>query len=392
MNEKTQEFIQSHLNDDVHNLSLLASQHPEVDMPLAIRQITGKQKVETKIPTFFKCENILYPQRLSLEQSSSEITAKHKAASCEGEVLIDLTGGFGVDCFFLSANFKHTYYVEQQKELCELAEHNFSALGRKNITVLNEVAESFLQKTIKADWIYLDPARRTESGKKAVLLSDCEPDAGKLLESLLEKTDHLMIKLSPMFDIEILKRELKYIREIQIIAVENECKEIVAILEKSDQISVEIKTTNYPRHNAIEIFNFIQDTEQISEATYSNYLKKYLYEPNAAIMKSGAFKLISERYKIDKLHINSHLYTSDNLITDFPGRIFYIEKSYNFSKKSVKLLHSEVKKANLTVRNFPISVSELRKKLKLADGGEVYLFATTLSDNNKILIKSYKTT
>ena len=390
MNQATRIFIDEHTNDDVALLSLQAARFPDVDMPFAIRQINGKQKVREKIPTFYSCRELLYPLKLSLEQSSSEITAKHKSALCEGEVLYDLTGGFGVDCFFLSSRFRQVFYVEAQTELCQLAEHNFSALGRANISIINDTAENFLNNCGDADWIYLDPARRLESGKKAVLLSDCEPNVALLQDKLLEKSTRVMIKLSPMFDIAALRHELKHIREIHIVAVANECREIIVMLEKKHNAQPEIKTTNYSKSGTIEKFEFTAGDEQGAEITFTTALRQYLYEPNAAIMKSGAFGLISEKFRLNKLHINSHLYTSDRLIDDFPGRIFCVQTTIDFSKKSLSNLNDEVKKANLTIRNFPLTVNELRKKLKIPEGGDVYLFATTLADNKKVLVKCSK--
>ena len=390
MNQATRIFIDEHTNDDVALLSLQAARFPDVDIPFAIRQISGKQKVREKIPTFYNCRELLYPLKLSLEQSSSEITAKHKSALCEGEVLYDMTGGFGVDCFFLSSRFRQVFYVEAQTELCQLAEHNFSALGRANISIINDTAENFLNNYRDADWIYLDPARRLESGKKAVLLSDCEPNVALLQDKLLEKSTRVMIKLSPMFDIAALRHELKHIREIHIVAVANECREIIVMLEKKHNAQPEIKTTNYSKSGTIEKFEFTAGDEQGAEITFTTALRQYLYEPNAAIMKSGAFGLISEKFRLSKLHINSHLYTSDCLIDDFPGRIFCVQTTIDFSKKSLSNLNDEVKKANLTIRNFPLTVNELRKKLKIPEGGDVYLFATTLADNKKVLVKCSK--
>ncbi len=386
MTQATFQFIEDHLNDDVFSLSLLAPKFPEVNMQLAIRQIQGKQKTKDKIPCFYACKTLLYPAKLSLEQSSSEITAKHKSIRCEGNIMIDLTGGFGVDSFFFSYRFEKLIYVEHQKELCDLAEHNFKALGRENIEVINDIAENFLENSIKVDWIYLDPARRSKTGKKVMLLSDCEPNVAELHDLLLSKAENIMIKLSPMIDIAHLQRELPGIYEIQIIAVENECKEVVAILKEQTESTVLIRTTNYTNSGKVEQFDFEQNEEQIAQVNYTKQAQNYLYEPNAAIMKSGAFKLVSNRYKLDKLHINSHLYTSNELIRNFPGKTFTVEKEYDFSKESLKALQKEIQKVNLAIRNFPMSVNDLRKKLKLQEGGEKQLFATTLSDNKKVLL------
>lgn len=391
MNENTRNFIEKHQNDDVHALSLLSEKYPDVDMPLAIRQITGKQKTKHKIPTYFECDNLLYPVKLSLEQSSSEITAIHKSARIEGKTLIDMTGGFGVDSFFFSSKFDKVIYVERQKELCELARHNFDVLNRKNIKVINDSAEKILEETDKVDWIFLDPARRTETGKKkSVLLSDCEPNVAELAEELLAKSDNVMIKLSPMIDIVSLTKELPNISEVQVVSVENECKEVIVILRNQTESKIQIKTTNYPNTKSVENFDFFLNDELNSKVSFTNYPQTYLYEPNASIMKSGAFKSISEYFKIDKLHINSHLYTSEQLLTNFPGRVFKVEKTYDFSKSSLKEFHSEIQKANLSIRNFPMTVNDLRKKLKLAEGGDIFVFATTLNDGKKVLISCRK--
>ena len=390
MNESTRIFIDRYQNEDVHTLSLLSDKYPQVDMSLAIRQITGKQKTKHKIPTYFACDNLLYPVKLSLEQSSSEITAIHKSARIEGKTLIDMTGGFGVDSFFFSSKFDKVIYVERQKELCELARHNFDVLNRKNIEVINDSAEKILDETDKVNWIYLDPARRTETGKKVVLLSDCEPNVAELAEKLLIKGDNIMIKLSPMIDLVSLTKELPNIAEIQVISVENECKEVVVILSIKAESKIQIKTTNYPNTKSVENFDFNLNDEPTAKVNFTNNPQTYLYEPNASIMKSGAFKSISEHFKIDKLHINSHLYTSEALLAHFPGRIFKVEKTYDFSKSSMKEFHSETQKANLSIRNFPMTVNELRKKLKLSEGGDVFVFATTLIDGKKVLISCKK--
>ncbi len=390
MNKATHDFIDNHLNDDVHSLSFLAVKYPDVDIPLAIRQITGKQKIKQKVPSFFACNELLYPVKLSLEQSSSEVTALHKSTRCKGEILVDLTGGFGVDSYFFSFKFNRIIYVERNSELFELAEHNFQALGRENIEVFHDSAEMFLEKTDKVDWIYLDPARRTETGKKAVFLSDCEPNVAELASQLLTKSDNVMIKLSPMIDIASLTKELPNISEIQVISIENECKEVVVFLQNQSTGKIQIKTTNYPNKKTVENFDFYLNDEPSAKVSFSNQLQAYLYEPNASVMKSGAFKSVSEHFTIDKLHINSHLYTSNDLIQTFPGRTFRIVKVYDFSKNSLKDFHAEVKKANLSVRNFPMAVNELRKKLKLSEGGDTYVFATTLSDGKKVLIRCEK--
>ena len=391
MNQETNRFISEHSEDDIHHLSLQSSRYSLVNMPLAIRQINGLQKVKVKIPFFFNSPDILFPVQLSLEQSSSESTAKYKSILCEGNLLIDLTGGFGVDCCFMAVNFKKTVYVEQNQELCNLAVHNFSVLNRLQIEVRNVNAETFLSEfNQKADWIYIDPARRSSTGKKVVFLSDCEPNVAELAPVLLTKATKVMLKLSPMMDISAAANELKHTAEIHIISIENECKEVLFILDNEVYKSQKIKTINFTKANKTELFEFNSDEEQVAQVNFSTKLSEYLYEPNSAILKSGAFRLISERFRLDKLHKNSHLYCSSNLISDFPGRIFRIEKIWGNSKNELRELVNKIPKANISTRNYPIGADELRKKLKIKDGGDIYLFASTIANENKLIIECRK--
>ncbi|MBP1663635.1 MAG: hypothetical protein H6Q19_775 [Bacteroidetes bacterium] len=390
MNEATQKFIEEHREDDVNKLLLQGARYSQVDMPLAVRQIYGRQKVKQKIPSFYNCDDLLYPQKLSLEQSSSEITAKHKSNICEGKLLIDLTGGFGVDSFFFSMKFDELCYVEQNEELCTLARHNFPALGRNNLHIMNDTAEHFLLQPWQADWIYLDPARRFRGGMKAVLLSDCQPDVTTLQDALFSHAKQVMIKLSPMLDLTALLQSLKHIREVHIVAVDNECRELVVLLDTQNSNPPVIKTVNYIKNSSTEQFDFCPDDRDAENVQYTPELKQYLYEPNAAIMKSGAFSLICDRFQVDKLHVNSHLYTSDQYIEHFPGRKFRVEKTSEFNKQTLRDLKKQLTKVNISVRNFPLSVSELRQRANLSEGGEIYLFATTMSDGKKVLINCSK--
>jgi len=390
MNIETKQFIATHEKEDIFALKLKYKTESEVDINLSIRQITGKQKIKYKVPLFYQTEDILYPAQLSLEQSSSESTAKYKSNLCEGNRLIDLTGGFGVDCCFMSNRFKQVTYVEQQEELCDLAAHNFKALGKDHIKVVHSKTENYLVETEHVDWIFIDPARRSTGGKKVVLLSDCEPNVAILSALLLEKASHVMIKLSPMMDITAAIRELPATSEIHIISVENECKEVLLILDQTAGVNIKIKTINFGINKEDQVFEFNIQDESLANISFSSMLGKYLYEPNAAIMKSGAFKLIGERFKLHKLQINTHLYTSDELSVEFPGRIFEVKKQWGNSKKELKELVVKIPKANITTRNYPVSVDELRKKLKIKDGGDIYLFACTLNNEQKSIIECNK--
>ena len=384
MNPQTQDFILKHAEENVHALALKASSFPEVDMPLALRQIEGRQKMKSKVPTFYSCLNVLYPVKLSLEQSSSEITARYKSSLCQGQKMVDLTGGLGIDSYFFSEKFNDITYVERQAELCALATHNYKALNRCNIQIINDSAENFLKNDIIADWIYIDPARRKDGGAKAVLLSDCEPNVAQLENALVEKAENVMIKLSPMFDLSQLQRELRHIREIHVVAVENECKEILVLLERNFTQPLRIKAVNFPKSRANEVFEFTEEEEKNAVSSYTDILSNYLYEPNSGILKAGAFKYIGNKYLLKKLHLSSHLYTSEKLIENFPGRVFQIKEVFNFNKSELKKMN--IPQANISVRNFPLTVEQLRKKLKMKEGGNLYIFATTLHSGQKALI------
>lgn len=390
MNQETNRFIYDNRDADVLQLVLLSSRFPKVDMPFAIRQIHGKQKIKSKVPVFYNSESVIYPAQLSLEQSSSESTAQYKSSICNGDSLVDLTGGFGVDCFFMSEQFKQVTYVEHQKELCELALHNFRVFNRNQIQVIHSETEKFLEDMDHVDWIYIDPARRNPNGKKVVVLSDCEPDVSVLYPLLLIKATRVMMKLSPMMDISAAIRDLPNTDEIHIISVENECKEVLLILNQTVRNNIKVKTINFGKNKDNQLFEYYLDDESNAEITISSKVDKYLYEPNAAIMKSGAFKLIGNRFQIHKLNKNTHLYTSNELFTEFPGRIFEVTGQQGISKKELKNLVLRIPKANISIRNFPLSVDEIRKKLTIRDGGDVYLFACTIGDEQKVIIETKK--
>jgi len=390
MNQETNLFIYDNRDADVLQLVLLSSRFPKVDMPFAIRQIHGKQKIKSKVPVFYNSESVIYPAQLSLEQSSSESTAQYKSSICNGYSLVDLTGGFGVDCFFMSEQFKQVTYVEHQKELCELALHNFRVFNRNQIQVIHSETEKFLEEMDHVDWIYIDPARRNPNGKKVVVLSDCEPDVSVLYPLLLIKATRVMMKLSPMMDISAAIRDLPNTDEIHIISVENECKEVLLILNQTVRNNIKVKTINFGKNKDNQLFEYYLDDESNAEISISSKVDKYLYEPNAAIMKSGAFKLIGNRFQIHKLNKNTHLYTSNELFTEFPGRIFEVTGQQGISKKELKNLVLRIPKANISIRNFPLSVDEIRKKLTIRDGGDVYLFACTIGDEQKVIIETKK--
>ena len=435
------EFIKKHLKDDVNKLAL--SKFPEgVDKQFVIRQIQARQVLSKKLPSWAENDELIFPKKLSLEQCSSELTAKYKALllstnphesprmisdnscilvdekvstnqhestrmisadSCElvdeKTILVDLTGGMGVDTAFLSDNFDKTFYVEMQEELCEIAKHNFKVLN-KNIEVVNDSAEHFLTICDEVDCIYLDPARRDEYGRKMVSLHDCSPDVVELHDLLLEKAKRVLIKVSPMLDIEMVKKELKDISAIHVVAVRNECKEVLIEIQKlrnSETQKLCIWATDL-RENWN--FTFFEEEELNAQWTLADGIGKYLYEPGVACMKAGCFKLLSQCYALDKLHRNSHLYTSDELISDFPGRIFEVIEVFPFDKKTKKEITSLLSqeptakslqpKASVATRNFPLSVDELKKNLGLQDGNESYVFGTTMKGEKKVVVLTKK--
>ena len=395
MTEKTRSFIRGHRTDDVRALALQAAKYPEVDMSLALTQISGWQILRNKVPTWAACEAILYPPHLSLEQCSSELTARYKVSIIENrkgirDTLADLTGGFGIDCAFLSSLFRQADYVERQEMLCDIARHNFPALGLTHVDVHHADSVEYLEGMTPVDWIFIDPARRDGHGGKVIAIADCEPDVSALEELLLTKSRQVLVKLSPMLDLRQALHDLRHVAEAHIVSVANECKEMLLVLSKE----ADLQPDEVPIHcvnlgTAQPPLTFTRQGEQEAVCHYADTPCAYLYEPNASILKAGAFRTLASIYNMVKLHPNSHLYTSDTLLPDFPGRIFHIEGWCGFGKKEVKDLLDGVKQANLTIRNFPASVGELRKRLKLTEGGDVYLFATTIGER-KILIRCRK--
>ena len=391
---ETIRFIEENARADVRSLALQAKKYPKVDMAMAVVQIAGRQIAEAKVPTWYRTEGLLYPKHLSMEQCSSEATAIYKAGLVEGETFADLTGGFGIDCSFLSRKFKKADYVERQAELCELAKHNFPLLGL-NIDVHNEDGVEYLKRMQPVDCLFLDPARRDGHGGKTVAISDCEPDVSALEELLVEKARKVVVKLSPMLDLSLALKDLKHVCEVHIVSTDNECKELLLILQKetaSTEVSIHC-INSLGALNGYRIYQeyaFTQEQERTSDCPLTHEVEAYLYEPNASIMKAGAYRSLTQAYPVKKLHPSSHLYVSPHFIEDFPGRKFQVEAVSGFGKKELKTFLQGMEKANLTIRNFPSSVAELRKRLKLKEGGDDYLFATTLADESKVIIKCKK--
>ena len=300
---ETQLFIREHSSDDVRTLALQAKKYPDINMPTAITQIAGRQVAAEKIPSWREIEEIWYPKHLSLEQCSSEITARYKARLFQGDSLTDLTGGFGIDCSFLATGFKSATYVERQEELCEIAAHNFPILNLNHINVRNEDGVAYLQTMSPVDCIFLDPARRNEHGGKTVSIADCEPNVAELEDLLLSKASRIMIKLSPMLDLSLALKELKHTQEVHILSVNNECKELLILLGQTSPAEITIHCVNLFTKGTQEEqhFVFTREQEQRSQCTYTDSLGDYLYEPNASLLKAGAFRSIAAAYPVRKL-------------------------------------------------------------------------------------------
>ncbi|MBR5081903.1 MAG: SAM-dependent methyltransferase [Bacteroidales bacterium] len=386
LNETTRQFIRENLNADVPTLALKKAP-VGTDFSLALRQIEARQLLRKKVPYWSENEDLLFPAHLSIEQCSSEASAQYKAGLLQGHSFADLTGGLGVDTYFIAQHFQQADYIEQQAELCDLARHNFTVL-KANVKVWNETAEDYLTHCEPKDYIFLDPARRDAYGRKTVSISDCTPDVAALQDRLLEKAKMVMVKLSPMLDISKALEELRYVKEVHVVAVANECKELDVVLERGYKGEPQFVCVNLL--TAQPELRFTQEEERNCPSRLAEGVMSYLYEPNPAVMKAGCFKLLTERFDVYKMHKNSNLYTSEQLISDFPGRIFKVEGWAPYNKKVKQTLLSDVEKASLAVRNFPLSVAELRKSLKIADGDETYLFATTLKGEEKVIIRTKK--
>jgi predicted RNA methylase len=387
LNTEIQNFINDNLDSDITNLLLKGVSFEGIEAREIIIQIKAKKKCKNKLPTWFNSENVYYPNKLNIEQTSSEITARYKSQLISGNSIIDISGGFGVDSYYFSKHFKSVIHCEIDKELTQIVKHNYKQLNAININTQNVDGIEDLRTTSKKfDWIYIDPSRRHETKGKVFFLKDCLPNIPEHLEMLFEHSNSIMIKTSPLLDISIGIGELKFVKSIHIVAVNNEVKELLWIVEKDFEKIISINTVNI-KNTEQENFNFKLIDEQNAEVNYSLPLA-YLYEPNSAILKSGAFKSISKQFNISKLHQHSHLYTNDELI-DFPGRTFSIDRIIRYNKKNLKDLKSI--KANISIRNFPETVQQIRKKSNIKDGGNMYIFFTTNSDNEKIVILCYKT-
>ena len=377
---KIQTFIEEHKLDDPNRLLLKYKIVDDVPVSIIVDQIKGRKKAKEKLPTWYKNAQTIFPPSINIEQSSSEQTAHYKAEVITNVLgneralnrMLDLTGGFGVDSFFLSKLFNEAYFVENDKNLIDIAIHNHHQLGSDNFYYFNTSAEEFLtSSTMCFDFIYLDPSRRSKGNQKIFSLNQCEPDVGLLQETIWKITENFLIKTSPLLDIQQGLKELKYVKKVYVISLRNECKELLFLCQKNFDSEPIIEAIDLADRS--KSLSFLFSAERNTEVQYSDPLK-YLYEPNASILKSGAFKTVASLFNVSKIHPNTHLYTSDKFLKNFPGRTFEIE---SLVKDAVRILREFFPdgKANVITRNYSASVDELRKKTKLTDGGEKFLIA-----------------
>lgn len=402
----TAEFIQEYREKDTRQLALRSARFPDVDMPYALDQIKGWQTARRKLPTWAACDGIVYPPHLSMEQCSSEPTAQYKLNlamewSCRIESselrvesssrMTDLTGGFGVDFSFTSCAFASATYVERNAQLCHMVEHNLPLLGIDNAKVVCADAVDYLSTLDMQTMIFLDPARRDQHGAKTVMLADCTPDVVQLLPQLLKKSRFTMLKLSPMLDWHKAVEDLQgTVREVHIVSVGGECKELLLVL--SEEIESELKVFCADLEaGGDSLFVYTPSSScPAPNSTFNIQHSTFLFEPNASIMKAGCFDELAAAYGVSPVSRNSHLFLSAEPVDGFPGRSFSIERVTTLNKRELRQALAGIEKANIATRNFPLSVAELRKRLKLKDGGDVYIFATTTAEDEHLLLISHK--
>ncbi len=410
----TAEFIREYRERDIRQLALQANRFPDVDMPYALDQIQGWQIARRKLPKWAACDGVIFPPHLSMEQCSSEPTAQYKlnlamewttlnselsTQNCRRQQfktstrMTDLTGGFGVDFSFTSCAFAAATYVERNEQLCHIVEHNLPLLGLNNATVVCADAVEYLSTVEPQTMLFLDPARRDEHGAKTVMLADCTPDVVQLLPKLLEKSRFTMLKLSPMLDWHKAVDDLQgAVREVHIVSVGGECKELLLVL--STVVESELKVYCADLSTASDTSSIFVYTPGSSAPVANSKLKtqnsKFVHEPNASIMKAGCFDELAAAYGVSPVSRNSHLFLSDEPVEDFPGRSFVVERVTTMNKGELRKALVGIEKANIATRNFPLTVAELRKRLKIKDGGDVYIFATTTAEGEHLLLISRK--
>lgn len=390
LNGATRAFIARHREADIRRLALQGADG-DVDLVTALEQIAGWQTAQHKLPTWAMNDDIIYPPRLSMEQCSSEVTARYKLTIArrligdgQRDTMVDLTGGTGADFSFMARLFARALYVEHQPRLCDLARHNMAALGLDNTEVVCAEAETYLQDMDGVSMIYIDPARRNNSGRRVYAISDCSPDVGALHDKLLAKANLVMVKLSPMLDIAKTISDLPATTEVHVVATGNECKELLVVMD-SDRP----QAAGPMVYCVCDGLTFVYSLNEAHEAMVSvGPISEgmYLYEPCAPVMKAGCYGLLCRRYGVKAVDVNSHLFVAADDVTDFPGRRFCIEKVTRMDKQGLRTALRGIDRANITTRNFPMSADELRRRLRLKDGGDTCLFATTAAGVHLIII------
>lgn len=397
----TAEFIREYRERDIRQLALQANRFPDVDMPYALDQIQGWQIARRKLPKWAACDGVIFPPHLSMEQCSSEPTAQYKLnlamewASRVGHAsrMTDLTGGFGVDFSFTSCAFAAATYVERNEQLCHIVEHNLPLLGLNNATVVCADAVEYLSTVEPQTMLFLDPARRDEHGAKTVMLADCTPDVVQLLPKLLEKSRFTMLKLSPMLDWHKAVDDLQgTVREVHIVSVGGECKELLLVLSTVVESELKVYCADLSiASDPSSLFVYTPGSSApVANSTFNIQHSTFLFEPNASIMKAGCFDELAAAYGVSPVSRNSHLFLSDEPVEDFPGRSFVVERVTTMNKGDLRKALAGIEKANIATRNFPLTVAELRKRLKIKDGGDVYIFATTTAEGEHLLLISRK--
>jgi 16S rRNA G966 N2-methylase RsmD len=376
--EESIDFIKDHMNADPYELMFSTHKYPGLPMRDIAEQIASRQKAKDKLPEWYANEYILFPPKENLEQASSEITAKFKARFIEGSSFLDLTGGSGIDTYYIAKKFDSSTYVETDEDLCELAKHNFKVLGA-TIEVRNERAEKVLSNNSeKVEWIFIDPSRRDEYKNRLYALEHCAPDVIALEAQLHQLSNNVLIKVSPMLDIKQTLKQFSSCYKVQVIAVDNEVKELLLYLNGENQDQAEIEAWNISNKKEDDFFSFKYSEEEAKEFNLSSP-RSYIYEPNASIMKSGPYALISHEFELEKLHPNTHLYTSDELILTFPGKQLRIKEVFKPSKKEIKKrIGTGI--VNVIVRNYPMGANDIKRKFKLQDGGEEFLIFCEIQD------------
>lgn len=388
--DREKRFIEDNEGKDVDGLRLKysAKWDSDFDLDLCLDQIEARNRFERKLPSFFKIRGLVFPPRMNLEQSSSEQTALYKQGLIKnGETLVDLTSGFGVDSFFLAQKASRVVCVERDRTLSRLCAFNFRLAGLKNCEFVNGSCEQYLQEMGRVDVIYIDPSRRDEHKNRLLSLSSFSPDVLKLMPQLTDKASRVIVKLSPMTDLKLLRQEVEYLTDIHIVSLRNECKEVLAVISK-----IEDKPLMYHCVNILEQktdctdFFFEKAVAELDSVKFSSEMKKFFFEPNSSFLKAGIFTPLCVKYNVEKLHPNTHLFTSDERIWDFEGRGFELLEQRHAGIKALK----DIERANITVRNFPWTVETIRKRTKIKEGGDLYLFFTTLSGEKKVCLLARK--